>query len=376
MDFMKEYDELKSCFDLNRNSIPIGESKLVIRNFDFASQNSYPEYQYNEEDTKIPENYNFRYPVILPEQRCKTSHAIILLHGLNERTWHKHLTGAKYLASKTGKAVILFPLSFHINRGLPDWMDVRKMSGPLEQRKAKYPGIQDATVINLALSERLTEHPERFLYSGFQSAMDLVTLMKQIDAGEHPLFEKGTTVDLFAYSISCMLLQTLMISNPGNVLKNSRIVLFAGGSLFSHIRGISRFIMDSMAFETLRQFYVGNSVTNGKPSKEIDPLLNHNFGRSFSALLTPDGFKKKREHVMNEFSDNLMIIALKEDRIMPSEGIKAAIGEKLSRKNFTLLDFPYPYSHENPFPVLCNKINKQVEEAFLSVFRPTLSFFS
>ncbi|HLO58898.1 MAG TPA: DUF6051 family protein [Bacteroidales bacterium] len=376
MNFIQEYEELKSCFNLKGDSIPIGNSKLVIRNFDFTSKNSYPECQYNEEDTNIPENYNFRYPVIFPEHRYKTSRAIILLHGLNERTWHKHLTGAKFLASKTGKAVILFPLSFHINRGLPDWMDVRKMSVPLEQRKAKYPGIKDATVVNLALSERLTDHPERFLFSGFQSAMDLVSLMKQIDAGNHPLFGKGTTVDLFAYSISCMLLQTLMISNPGNVLKNSRIVLFAGGSLFSYIRGISRFIMDSVAFETLRQFYVGHSVTLGRPSKEIDPLLDHNFGRSFSALLTSDGLKKKREKALNEFSDNLMIIGLKADRIMPSDGIKAAFGEKLSREKFTLLDFPYPYSHENPFPVISNKFGKQVEDAFLSVFRPTLSFLS
>ncbi len=40
------------------------------------------------------------------------------------------------LAEKTGNPVILFPLSYHINRGLPEWTDIHRMAGPLEIAQA------------------------------------------------------------------------------------------------------------------------------------------------------------------------------------------------------------------------------------------------
>jgi hypothetical protein len=379
MKYIEQYNHLTDLFDLTRDEISLPGSRTIIRNMTFHSKMPW---HFNfpgiNEDNKICENSNFRYPVILPEGKAKFSEAIIFLHGLNERTWNKHLAGARFLAEKTNKAVIMFPLSYHINRGLPEWSDTRKMSALLELRKQKYPNVKDASVVNLALSERLTDFPERFFISGLQSGMDLIALLKEIRTGDHPLFEQGTKIDLFAYSISCMMLQSLMISNPDNILENSRIVFFAGGSLFSHLQGISKYILDSVAFESIHTFYSNIIRRKTSLSKGVFPwIMENKFGQSFRAIIAPDKLRNVREKSMDNFHDNLMVIALRDDKVIPVEGIRMATGDKFFHsKKFRIVHFPYAYTHENPFPVLYRKIDELVEKAFLSVFNPTLEFLA
>ena len=50
----------------------------------------------NKNDTLIPENRSFSYPVFTPGN-TKSDKVILLLHGLNERSWVKYLVWA-YLA--------------------------------------------------------------------------------------------------------------------------------------------------------------------------------------------------------------------------------------------------------------------------------------
>ena len=61
-----------------------------------------------------------------------------MLHGLNERKWDKYLAWAHYLAEETGKPVIIFPTSFHINRSLPEWLNPRLMNTRAEFRRKNY----------------------------------------------------------------------------------------------------------------------------------------------------------------------------------------------------------------------------------------------
>jgi len=379
MKFIEQYQQLKVLFDLNHEVIQIPGSRISIRNMEFQS---HANLQYGSsgylEDSQIGENIRFRYPVLLPDGKLQNDHAIVFLHGLNERSWDKHLAGAKFLAEKTGRAVILFPLSYHINRGLPEWTDARKMARLLEIRKGKYPQVKEASIVNLALSERLTNCPERFFISGLQSAMDLIQLLKEIQGGIHPLFKACAKTDIFAYSISCMLLQSLMMSNPDNILSDSKIVFFAGGSLFSHMQGISRFIMDSVAFESIRRFYFDATKRKNSIGKGFQPwIMENKFGRAFRAIMAPEILKHVREKKMLFFRDKLMVIALRDDKVIPVEGIKQATGENFFRsKRFRIVHFPYAYTHENPFPVLYRKIDEQVEKAFQSVFSPTLEFYA
>ncbi|MBN1414786.1 MAG: hypothetical protein JW973_06775 [Bacteroidales bacterium] len=381
MKYIEQYQQLKDLFDLSKDEILIPESRLRIMNFDYQSSLKMPaDYAGYKEDSQIPENIHFRYPVFVPKGKVRFTEAIIFLHGLNERTWHKHLTGAHVLAERTGKAVIMFPLSFHINRGLAEWSDSRKMAGLLEIRKKLYPRVTEASIVNLALSERLTRYPQRFFLSGLQSITDLIGLLKKIKQGDHPLFEPQAKTDIFAYSISCMLLQSLMLSNASSILNRSKIVFFAGGALFSHLQGISKFILDSVAFEAIRKFYVDSveKQINFRGDKGFqDSMMKYNFGKAFRAIISPNILKKEREMKLAGFTDNLMVIALRDDRIMPVEGIKQAIGEKFFRsKRFKIVHFPYSYTHENPFPVLYPKIEEQVKKSFMRVYDLAVGFYN
>ena len=380
MHYVKQYRQLKDLFDTDQEKIIIPGSQTIIRNLEFLSKPDLPSAtnKGSVADNQIDENIKFRYPVLMPHGKVRNNHVILYLHGLNERSWNKHLTGAKFLAEKSGCAVILFPLSYHINRGLPEWTDVRKMSGLLDIRKLKYPDVKEASVVNLALSERLTENPGRFFISGHQSAMDLICLLKDIQSGKHPFFESGTRTDIFAYSISCMMLQALMIVNPDNLLGNSRIVFFAGGSLFSHMQGVSRYIMDSIAFESVKKFYLEAIRRKRKLTAGFPPgIPDSSYGRAFKAIIAPDLYKNIREKAMSFYKDKLMVIALRDDKVNPVEGIRHATGENYFRsRNFRIVHFPYAYTHENPFPVLYRNIDEQVETAFQSVFNPALSFYT
>ncbi len=377
MTWFDTYRQLKNCFELNSDEIDIPESNLVIRNFSFQSTLS-DELNFSTEDRGISENFQFRYPVIMKKNRPRHEKAIILLHGLNERTWLKHLAGAKMLVEQTNRPVLLFPLSFHINRGLPDWIDLRKMARPLAERQSQYTGVKESSLVNLALSKRLTDSPDRFLLSGLQSINDLTALIKSIKSGKHPLFKENATTDIFAYSISCMLLQALMISNPNSILSGSRIVLFAGGSVFEQINGVSKYIMDTVAFATMRKYYL-DLITTSKNFylKGLRPMvMESNLGLAFRSLLTSDRMKNTRLKGISAFYKDLLIISLRNDRVMPVNGIVEATGEKfLKTGRFKVLHFPYEYSHENPFPVLNEKLEKQVEKAFYSVYDPALRFF-
>lgn len=379
MEYIECYHKLKGIFNLSSDFIQIPESNITIRNFDFISEpineESGPPESF--EKSVIAENSKFRYPVFIPNQEARNRKAILYLHGLNERNWLKHLPGAMLLAEKTGNPVILFPLSYHINRGSPEWTNTRKMAEPLELRRNTYSQLREASVLNLQLSERLTERPIRFFTSGYQSARDLIKLKKQIYDGLHPVFEKGTGTDIFAYSISCMMTQVLMLSDPQEFQPDTKIAFFAGGSLFSNMNGVSKYIMDNVAFSRIRGFYEDITAKSASTPLLKSWFEKNPFGKAFTWMLGYDRFDKEREKTFQSYYSNLLVVALKKDLVIPLNGIIRAFGEKFSRtRGIRIVDFPYAYIHENPFPVLTKKIDHEVDQAFRSVYLPVAAFFN
>jgi len=236
--------------------------------------------------------------------------------------------------------------------------------------------LLEASLANLALSERLTDYPQRFISAGYQSAMDIVALMKQIQTGMHPLFNAGAQVDIFAYSISCMVIQALMVSNPARILDNSRIVFFAGGCLFNRMNGISRYIMDNIAFRSIQNYDAERSRTNVPISDNDETALtDREILRAFFALTEEGSIQADREKKFAQYSERLMIIALQEDKVIPVRAVADAFGTQISSSNrFKVVQFPYVYSHENPFPMLNRNIEALVENSFKKVFEPVGRF--
>jgi pimeloyl-ACP methyl ester carboxylesterase len=310
----------------------------------------------------------------MPEGKGSVDKTIILLHGLNEKSWNKYLPWARDLVLRTGYAVILFPISFHMNRSPEDWANPRNMSGLSRLRKSKYENLSYSSFANAAMSERLDNMPERFALSGYQSVMDLLALVNNVSSGRHPLFTKNTEIHFFGYSIGAFLAQVLMIANPGGIFNSSKFLLFAGGNVFSRINGISRFIMDQPAFAQLRAFYLDEKQWRNKAVKSYVEVMDvKHIARAFIAMLSPDHFSPLREKVFREFKDQIKVIALKEDMVFPLEYIYETF--EASGIQVSVPDLPYPYTHEVPFPVSSKaETSVLVDQSFVEIFMDAAAF--
>jgi hypothetical protein len=294
------------------------------------------------------------------------------LHGLNERSWSKYLAWAYYLTQHTGRPVILFPIAFHMNRSPEAWSNPRKMSSLLDVRRQKLGDIPMLTFANLALSDRLSEDPLRFFTSGEQSASDLVQLTRQLRKGEHPLFEMGTTVDFFAYSIGAFLAQILMLGNPGGFYTHTKFFLFCGGALFDKMNGVSKFIMDQNAFDRLRMFYIHELDMEFQRYPALARLMNDTpVGKGFLSMLSVENLENFRENVFQKKQDHVQAIALLKDKVIPAPGIQEALNPFI---DVEVKDFPFDYSHENPFPIFGNETSSLVNSCFEEVFAKASAF--
>jgi len=130
MNYTQSFRELKSLYSHEKDIIELPWSKVRIHNISFLSD--FPAEGFlNREDPLISENNSFSYPVFIPAD--ESTKVILLLHGLNERSWLKYLVWAYWLAENTSSYVILFPISFHINRSPESWKDPRIMERLLDR---------------------------------------------------------------------------------------------------------------------------------------------------------------------------------------------------------------------------------------------------
>jgi len=373
---------IKQHFDISRENVSIPELNLRINFAPFSSEivdgNSENELLYEVRkslhinDDQIDENKHFVYPVFMPYDRLMSEKAIILLHGLNERKWDKYYTWAHYLANHTGKAVILFPISFHLNRGKHEWTDPHEMSQLVEERKKKYPNVELSTFANFALSERLTESPERFFLSGIQTIYDLQHLIHHIQSGDHPLFDKNTHIDFFAYSIGGLLAQVMMIADKEELLSDSKFFFFCAGSAFGDMNGTSKVIMDSKANERTNYYYT-RELEEAIEKKGVlaDFFKGTSFGQAFRSMISLDRLSNLRDNAFKRFRDRISGIALQNDKVIPADKIINAFTKngQIPKKAIEVLDFPFSYTHEMPFPFRIESAASQIEDAFQKVFR-------
>jgi hypothetical protein len=120
MEYTKDFNMLRSVFDPEALEIKIPGSSVRIVSEKFTSDFD-PNDFLKSDDSSISENISFSYPVFIPEDKTSRK-AILLFHGLNERSWVKYLVWAYWLSELTGSYVVLFPISFHINRSPSSWI--------------------------------------------------------------------------------------------------------------------------------------------------------------------------------------------------------------------------------------------------------------
>lgn len=377
MTYTFDQRQLISLFSLEKEIVQIPDSDFKIHNIDFVSSFkldekhiNYNELNYYGEDMQIAENWHFRYPVFAPNDK-KNSRAIILLHGLNERSWDKYLGWGKYLAEKTGRTVILFPLAFHMNRGKKEWSDARKMSSLVRSRKSGLQETNQLSFVNVALSNRLTEDPMRFYRSGLQSVHDLLQLMDSIKIGNYPLLAHNTQVNFMGYSIGAFLTQILLIANPKGFFSNSKAAIFCGGTTFNYMNGVSKKILDSYAHQQLSSFYLTQFGQNLIPEKKkLSAMQLQAVAEAFKSMIPLPKFRKLKERRFARISKRISVFGLQKDKVIPARDILESLRNRKGKTKikFQLYDFPYQYTHEDPFPLYTNAKANLVDRSFEMVF--------
>ena len=374
MGYTSQFRSLQSIFTSAQSDINIPGSEIRIINLDFQSDTSLNDYV-NKKDSHITENSSFSYPVFIPADKTSDK-VIILLHGLNEKSWIKYLTWAYTLTESTGSYVVLFPISFHINRCPGEWKDPRAMSDFMKNRNSGL-NIEMSSFANVALSNRLTEDPMRFLYSGYQTLTDIVKLLKTIRDGAHPLIPGTGNFNFFAYSIGAFLAEIILLGNPENLLTRSRLFIFSGGSVFSNMRGTSKLIMDRLAFEKIFSFYMTDfekSISEDNPMTNF--LRSNEAGIAFRSMIDLERFRTFRENIFKRLKGQIHAITLMKDTVIPAAGVVKTLSSwnRELWDTVEVWDFPYPYSHENPFPVFNTPISQEVDQCFDRLFFKAKAF--
>jgi hypothetical protein len=373
MEYTKKYNELKSLFDPDKDEIVIPDSHIKINNIAFHSDFSSTGF-INVSDTLIPENTTFTYPVFTPEN-INSKKVILLLHGLNERSWVKYLVWAFWLAENTGSYVILFPISFHINRSPANWKDPRCMIPFMKDRTSAKGEVKMSSFANVALSNRLTEEPLRFFNSGYQTVTDIIKLLHIIRKGQHPVIPETGEINIFAYSIGAFLAEIIIMGNPEKLFQESKLFIFCGGSVFSNMQGSSKLIMDSKAFDKVYSYYLNDFEKNIKEKNQLsDILINNQIGMAFRSMIDLGRFKNFRESLLTKLRNQIHSVTLSGDTVIPPGGVIATLNSMNDRSVAEIWDFPYAYSHENPFPVFASPLSEKVDGCFERVFSAAREF--
>ncbi len=320
-------------------------------------------------------NNNFTYKMLHPCEGKPAEEIVIILHGLNERDWFKYLTWAEKIYKETGKSIILFPISFHMDRAPIEWSASRIMNEVSKERKNLIPNLTLSSYANAALSTRMNFEPERFFLSGIQSYLDIIQFIEEIKAGKHKLISQNAKIDLFGYSAGAFLGELLMMGNYKNYLSDSKIFVFCGGSVVEEMYPSSKSILDSEATEIMKKYYTDNFEENIKNNDYVrEKYYKHEeISLIFKSMLSLDKMKNLRNTLLHGISNRIKVTVLKKDKVFSLRGIKETF-EPLPKECINLLDFDFNYTHEKPFQDKCSYDNK-VTEAFNYIFEDVSSFF-
>ncbi|WP_321479682.1 DUF6051 family protein [uncultured Bacteroides sp.] len=402
MKYFELHNYLKKAINYDDREIII-DDKVIVQNYNFESayrfllpggtgnQDPYeyctasdPDYEpdiiqamLNKSDAEIMENIKFRYHIFRPKGDEKCKQVILLFHGFNEKYWAKYLTWAKKLVDETGKAVVLFPIAFHMNRAPVSWSESRQMFNISQQRKERHPDVLCSTLSNVAISTRLHNKPQRFIWSGLQTYYDVIDFVENIKADLHPAIDKDATIDFFSYSIGSFLAEILMMTNKNGYFSDSKLCMFCGGAVFNRLSPVSKFILDSEANVSLYSYVVEHLESHMRR----DELLRHYLGEAhpeginFRSMLNYKCLTEYREAIFRAMSHRILAVTLAKDTVVPAyeiintlQGVRRDIPIEVD-----IHDFPYPYKHEDPFPALTS-IADSVDQQFNSIMNRMCDF--
>ena len=184
-------------------------------------------------------------------------------------------------------------------------------------------------------------------------------------------------INIFAYSIGAFLGEIIMMGNPGKLFTESKLFIFCGGSVFSNMQGTSKLIMDSLAFRKVYSYYLNDfehSLT-GK-SQIVEFFRSSQIGMAFRSMIDIERLKSFRENILKSLRNQVYTVSMLQDRVIPSRGVVSTLSGILNKKSVEIWDFPYPYTHENPFPIFDNQMSGKVDLWFEKVFSKASAYLA
>ena len=403
MEYYQLHNKLKEAFDTNNNmALPDLGVRITHNNFfsegaknylpgsehlfckehnlAFTSQSARTQDDLDWVDYEVECNISFQYHIVQPIDDTQANGVIIVFHGLNEKKWDKYLPWAYALSKHTGKAVILFPIAFHMSRAPERWSSRQEMYVIAQKRMEEHLDNSETSYVNAATSTRLEAYPQRLFWSGLQTYNDIVQLITDLRAGVLPAIASTATVDLFGYSIGSFLSVILMMANPKGYFTNAKLFCFCGGMTIDRMFPISKYIMDGRAAITMQKTFAELLSTNFK----TDPRLKHyqdsnlHFEEGwFKTMLRYNYYQKEREKRFSQLENQIKALVLEQDEVTPP--IEALNTLKGGYRNINIEveidDFQYPYTHMNPF-ALTMKNATEVTEAFERFVKSATEFYN
>lgn len=315
-------------------------------------------------DNQIAENLQFKYPLLRERRTAADAHrhqrVTLLLHGLNERSFGKYLPWAYHIWAQSGAPVLLFPLTFHVNRVLPEWG--QQQMGSFKQRQ-QIKDNENVHRFNAVISERLDAYPERFFWGAIQSYWDLIDLARQIRCGRHKHIAPDARLDFVGYSAGGFLALLLLLEDHEGLFADSRACLFSTCAAIRDLNLSSPFIVDSEAENTLMKLYVKH--LERLASERMRHWLEHHgegqWAMAFSGLL-PD--RARLNARLAELAPRLLGFANPNDRVIPQGAMLNSLQGVLRDTGVRVAELSLGV-HENPFS--CANY-QQKERKFLTDF--------
>lgn len=328
-------------------------------------------------DSEITCNEEFDYIIVNNQKSAAANKAIILFHGLNEKKWDKYLPWAYRLLKSTGKPVILFPLAFHMDRAPKDWSMPKQMSAAAKERAGTGLLNSHTSFVNAAISSRLEANPQRFFWSGLQSYIDVSFFLHELNRGRVAGFTKGSSADIFGYSIGAFFGLILLMGGAGGLTESSKLFAFCGGATLDRMYPISKYILDAHAATAIGSYYLELLNNNFKSTPRLDHYLSaeHEEESCFKSMLLYHQYKELRESRLRGAAGRISAVALKQDSVVPPVEVINTLQGEMRDIDITvdIEDFPYPYSHVNPFS-LAPKHNAETDTAFKKIMDKASGF--
>lgn len=407
MEYYELYDVLKSHFDSRKGIVKIKDLNVTIESIPFESrvchlaygsdntdctehhqplkinENAYLIYHQTSIDIKdfdIECNKRFEYHILKRADVETANGCIIFFHGLNEKKWDKYLPWAYELAQKTGKAVILFPIAFHMDRAEAIWSDRHQMTEIVKFRKEKYPENTHFSYVNAATSSRLEAHPQRVFWSGLQTYSDIIEVVKDIKSDKIKGISPDASLDLFGYSIGSFLSMIIKMADPHGFFTQSKVFCFCGGMTIDRMFPISKYIMDSQATIKMQSVFTELLSSDFKYDNRLKHYQDddlHPQESWFKKMLRYNYFQKEREERIREIQSQIKAYVLEKDSIAPPMEALNTLrgGYRNINVDVEIRDFPFDYSHMVPFP-LTHKHKTEITEAFHQFIKSASDFYS